>query len=186
VHPDRDALRTRLQEDLGEFTFHDVGHINHLPACWKDVSNTNQAAISRGSSADTARSSSLARAQSGAPDLPPKQRAKVEELGSSTRQVGTTAEEFRATPETTAQVRSADGLGGKPLAVVSAGEQPPGWLELRDELAALLSNSSHDLVDEAAHVSLLDERRDPQVTSAAILEVVEAMRNDQPIRPQNP
>jgi hypothetical protein len=100
--------------------------------------------------------------------------------------VGTIAEEFRATPETTAQVRSADGLGGKPLAVVSAGEQPPGWLELRDELAALSSNSSHDLVDEAAHVSLLDERRDPQVTSAAILEVVEAMRNDQPIRPQNP
>ena len=72
--------------------------------------------------------------------------------------MGSAAEEFRATPKTTAQVHSTDGLGGKPLAVVSAGEQPTGWLELQDE------------------------RRGAQVCSAAILEVVETERNDQPLR----
>src|SRR5215213_3473473 len=70
-----------------------------------------------------------------------------------------------ATPETTAQVRSTDGLGGKPLAVVSAGEQPPGWLELQDGLAASSLNSSHRVVDGATYVSLWDERRGAQVCS---------------------
>jgi hypothetical protein len=79
-------------------------------------------------------------------------------------------------------VRSTDGLGGRPLAVVSAGEQPTGWLELQDGLAALSLNSSHRVVDGATYVSLWDERRGAQVCSGAILEVVEAVRNDQPLR----
>jgi pimeloyl-ACP methyl ester carboxylesterase len=117
------------------------------------------------------------------PDLPPQQRAQIEAFNSSTRQVATTYEEFRATPETTAQVRSAGSLGETPLAVISAGEQSPSWLEMQEELAALSSDSSHRVVEGATHVSLLYERRDAQVTSAAILEVVEAVRNDQPLTP---
>jgi pimeloyl-ACP methyl ester carboxylesterase len=38
------------------------------------------------------------------PDLPPKQRAQIAAFNSSTQQVSTTVEEFRATPETNAQV----------------------------------------------------------------------------------
>jgi pimeloyl-ACP methyl ester carboxylesterase len=117
------------------------------------------------------------------PDLPPQQRAQIEAFNSSTRQVATTVEEFRATPETTAQVRSGGSLGETPLAVISAGEQSPSWLEMQEELAALSSDSSHRVVEGATHVSLLYERRDAQVTSAAILEVVEAVRNDQPLTP---
>jgi hypothetical protein len=90
-----------------------------------------------------------------------------------------TAEEFRATPQTSAQVRSLRSLRDKPLAVISAGEQPPGGLELQEELAALSSNSIHRTVDGATHESLLYKRRGAQVTSAAIVEVVEAVRNDQ-------
>src|SRR5215212_2317362 len=56
-------------------------------------------------------------------DLPPQQRAQIEAFNASTQQVVTTVEEFSATPETNAQVRSVGSLGGKPLAVVSAGEQ---------------------------------------------------------------
>ena len=117
------------------------------------------------------------------PGLPPRQRAQVEAFNSSTRQVSTTAEEFRATPETTAQVNGTDGLGDKPLAVVSAGEQPPAWLELQDELAALSSNSTHRVVAGATHTSLVDDRSDARATSAAILEVVEAVRDDRPLTP---
>src|SRR5919107_1557458 len=57
------------------------------------------------------------------PDLPPKQRAQIEDFNSSTQHVVTTVEEFRATPETNSQVRATESLGEKPLAVVSAGEQ---------------------------------------------------------------
>ena len=116
-------------------------------------------------------------------ELPAPQRAQVEAFNPSTRQVATTAEEFRATPETTAQVRGARSLGDKPLAVVSAGKQSPAWLELQDELAALSSDSTHRVVEGATHVSLLYDRRDAQVTSTAIFKVVEAVRNDQPPAP---
>ncbi len=89
------------------------------------------------------------------PDLPAQQRAQIEAFNSSTRQVGTTVEEFRATPETNAQVRATGSLGDKPLAVVSAGEQSSSWLEMQDELTALSSNSIHRLVDGATNESLL-------------------------------
>jgi len=115
------------------------------------------------------------------PDLPAQQRAQIEAFNSSTQHVVTTVEEFRATPQTTAQVRGAATLGAKPLAVITAGEQSSGWLEMQDELAALSSNSIHRVVDGATHESLLYDKGDAQVTSAAILEVVEVVRNDHPL-----
>jgi pimeloyl-ACP methyl ester carboxylesterase len=115
------------------------------------------------------------------PDLPSQQRAQIEAFNSSTRQVSTTVEEFRATPQTSAQVRSTGSLGDTPLAVISAGEQPPSWLEMQDELAALSPNSIHRVVEGATHESLLYESRDAQVTSAAIDQVVEAVRTDRPM-----
>src|SRR5829696_9189583 len=48
------------------------------------------------------------------PDLPSQQRAQIEAFNSSTRHLSTTVEEFRATPETAAQVRSTQSLGNKP------------------------------------------------------------------------
>ena len=115
------------------------------------------------------------------PDLPLQQREQIEAFNSSTRQVSTTAEEFRATPEMTAQVRSAGSLGDKPLAVISAGEQSSGWLEMQSELAALSPNSVHRVVDGATHVSLLYGRRDARATNATIEQVVEAVRTDRPL-----
>jgi len=112
--------------------------------------------------------------------LPPQQRAQVRAVSSSTRHVAATADEFRATPETTAAARLAGGLGDKPLAVVSAGERAPGWLELQEELATLSTRSSHRVVEGSTHTSLLDNESHAQETSAAILEVVDAVRNGEP------
>jgi pimeloyl-ACP methyl ester carboxylesterase len=89
----------------------------------------------------------------------------------------------QTTPESSAQVLlSTQSLGDKPLAVITAGEQQePIWFELQDELATLSSDSVHRVVEGATHGSLLDDQRDAQVTSMAILEVVEAVRNGQPL-----
>jgi hypothetical protein len=95
----------------------------------------------------------------------------------------TTVEEFRATPETNAQVRATESLGEKPLAIVSAGEQSSSWLEMQDELAALSPESIHRVVEGATHESVLYDKDDSQVTSAAIEQVVDAVRTErQPIR----
>jgi pimeloyl-ACP methyl ester carboxylesterase len=118
--------------------------------------------------------------------LPAHQRAQVEASLSSSRHLVATAQEFSATPQTSTQVRTTQSLGDKPLAVVSAGKQSPGWLKLQKELVALSFNSVHRIVEGATHESLLSEKRDARVTSASILEVVEAVHNDQPLTPKNP
>jgi len=115
------------------------------------------------------------------PDLPSHQRAQIEAFNASTHHVATTLEEYRATPQTTAQVRRAGSLGDTPLAVITAGEQSSVWLEMQDELAALSPNSIHRVVEGATHESLLYNKGDSQVTSAAIHKIVEAVRNDQPL-----
>jgi pimeloyl-ACP methyl ester carboxylesterase len=119
------------------------------------------------------------------PELPQQQRAQIDALSPSTRQVSTYALELRATPQTTTQTRSLRSLGDKPLAVVSAGTQEPEWLELQDDLATLSSNSMHRVVEGATHTSLVYDRSDAQATSAAIVEVVAAVRNDRTLARQN-
>jgi hypothetical protein len=69
-------------------------------------------------------------------------------------------------------------LGGKPLVVVSAGTQSSGWLALQDDLATLSPNSVHRVVEGATHASVVYDRSDARQTSAAIVEVVAAVRND--------
>jgi pimeloyl-ACP methyl ester carboxylesterase len=59
-------------------------------------------------------------------------------------------------------------LGALPLAVVTAGNQPPGWFEMQDELASLSSRSTHVIVGNARHYVHLD---DPEVVTRAIREL---------------
>jgi hypothetical protein len=54
---------------------------------------------------------------------------------------------------------------------------------MQDELAALSPESIHRVVEGATHESLLYDKDDSQVTSAAIEQVVDAVRTErQPIR----
>jgi hypothetical protein len=109
---------------------------------------------------------------------PHQQRAQIDALTPSTRQVTTYALEFLAPTQT----RRLGSLGNKPLAVVTAGESEPGWLKRQDDLATLTSsNSIHRVVKGATHESLLYDRSYAQATSAAIVEVVAAVRDDQPL-----
>jgi len=108
--------------------------------------------------------------------LPSEQRDQVAAWAGSTQHVTATAEEFRATPNNTAQVGAVGDLGDMPLAVVSAGKSDPAWLALQNELAALSSNSRHHVLSGATHSSVVDEAADAQATSAAIIEVVDAVR----------
>ena len=116
------------------------------------------------------------------PQLPPQQRAQIDALTPSTREVTTYALEFLAPTQT----RRLGSLGNKPLAVVTAGKSEPSWLKRQDKLGTLSSNSIHRVVKVATHTSLLYERSDSQASSAAIVEVVGAVRNDRPLAQENP
>jgi pimeloyl-ACP methyl ester carboxylesterase len=114
------------------------------------------------------------------PELPSQQRAQIDALTPSTRQVSTYAGEFLA-PTQTRRLGSPGSLGNKPLAVITAGTQEPSWLKRQDKLATLSSNSIHRVVKGATHTSVMYDRSDAQATSAAIVEVVAAVRNDRPL-----
>jgi pimeloyl-ACP methyl ester carboxylesterase len=115
-------------------------------------------------------------------ELPHQQRAQIDALSPSTRQVSTYTLELRATPQSATQTRNLRSLSDKPLAVVSAPKQAePGWLKLQDDLVTLSSDSTHRVVEGATHTSLLYERSDAQASSAGIVEVVAAVRNDRPL-----
>jgi pimeloyl-ACP methyl ester carboxylesterase len=125
----------------------------------------------------------LSKLDPASPQLPPHQRAQIDALTPSTRQVTTYALELLAPTQT----RRLESLGNKPLAVVTAGESEPSWLKRQDDLATLTSsNSIHRVVKGATHTSLVYDRSDSQATSASIVEVVAAVRNDRPLARQNP
>jgi len=120
----------------------------------------------------------LSKLDPASPELPPQQRAQIDALTPSTRQVSTYALELLAPTQT----RRLESLGNKPLAVVTAGKSDvPNWQERPDDLVTLSSNSKHRVVKGATHTSLVYDRSDSQATSAAIVEVVAAVRNDRPL-----
>src|SRR5215210_1631532 len=123
----------------------------------------------------------LSKLDPASPELPQKQRAQIDALTPSTRQFTTSILELLA-PTQTLRLGSPGSLENKPLAVVTAPkEAEPGWLKKQDKLATLSSNSIHRVVKGATHTSLLYDRSDSQATSAAILDVVAAVRNDRPL-----
>jgi pimeloyl-ACP methyl ester carboxylesterase len=89
-------------------------------------------------------------------------------------------------PERDAQVRASASLGARPLVVLTASnhadvfgpvyvaQTEPMWRQMQAELAALSTNSVHLVVYGATHGSL--QTRDAAVTSAAVEQVVQAVR----------
>jgi pimeloyl-ACP methyl ester carboxylesterase len=114
------------------------------------------------------------------PDLPPQQYAEVRAFNSSTRHVTTSVKEFRSTLATCDQAQGTQSLGAKPLAVITASDQPPDWLQMQSELAALSSNSVHRIAAGTSHASLLFSERGAAMSSAAVREVVLSVRTGQP------
>jgi hypothetical protein len=79
-------------------------------------------------------------------------------------------------------VHNTPALAQKPLAVVTAGQQPLDWLQIQDELAALSTDSAHRVVAGATHSSLLFAERDAAVSVATIDQVVQSLRIGQPLK----
>lgn len=130
------------------------------------------------------------------PDLPPLQRKQAENVIYQTPHLIAAFKEFDALPETMEQAHNSQGLGGKPLAVVSASEHEGeaitdskaearqserAWQELQEELADLSPNSTHRVIEGSDHLSVVTNQRDAQQTSEEILKVVEAVRSGQPL-----
>jgi pimeloyl-ACP methyl ester carboxylesterase len=113
--------------------------------------------------------------------LPAESQAAMDMAKNATVLVVTLNAEIRAISTNRDQLLTANGLGSTPLRVLSATEHGTPELEaytlgLQRELAALSTNSMHEIVTGADHASLLTDKDDAQRTIAAICNVVELAR----------
>jgi len=97
--------------------------------------------------------------------------------------------EFLASPASMTQVQESASLDNIPLFILTATEhgmplkQEQQWRGWQTDLASLSTNSIHKIVEGADHASFW---RDPEVvtvTNTATLQVVEAVRSGDPLRP---
>jgi pimeloyl-ACP methyl ester carboxylesterase len=116
--------------------------------------------------------------------LPTQQRAEMIAFGATPDYYANILAEMAAFEAAAEQARGAGHLGAQPLIVLTAGtESSADWRIFQSELVALSSNSLHRIVDQATHQSLLNTQEHAHTTSAAILQVVEAIRTGQSLTP---
>jgi pimeloyl-ACP methyl ester carboxylesterase len=97
--------------------------------------------------------------------------------------------EFLASLATATQVSESESLDNTPLFVLTATEHgmPPKqeqlWQGWQTELASLSTNSVHQIVEGADHASFWRDPATVKVSVAAILQIIEAARTREPLKP---
>jgi pimeloyl-ACP methyl ester carboxylesterase len=113
------------------------------------------------------------------PDLPDRQRAEIQAFFDSVTSLETIRDVDSSFSQALDQVRRARGIGSKPLVVVLGSRGDGGVPVLHDlfvQQAALSTDSRTLVVEGATHAGLVDNRTYAPRTSAAILDVVAAVR----------
>lgn len=115
--------------------------------------------------------------------LPPEAREMRRVYSSSAHSSRSLRDEFAQLPVSLAQADSVRSLGDRPLIVVTAARgAQEGWLPLQSEMAALSTNSLHQVLPNATHTSLIEDEHDASVSSEAIRQVVESARTRSSLR----
>jgi pimeloyl-ACP methyl ester carboxylesterase len=115
------------------------------------------------------------------PELPPPQREQSDSLYYTTPHQVAVFEEMGTIPETMEEARGTGTLGEKPLMVVSSADHDAQTRALQKKLKGLSSNSNQRVVEGSKHLSVVVDRDHARQTSKEIVEVVQAVRTDQPL-----
>jgi pimeloyl-ACP methyl ester carboxylesterase len=115
-------------------------------------------------------------------EMPVPAREELRAKTSTAENLRSTIDEYVQAGASTRQAAALVDFGSKPLFVLTAGTgSSDGWGAKQDHLAALSTDSVHRVVDGATHDMLLSDEEDAAVTSAAIRDVVQAVRHDRPL-----
>jgi len=114
--------------------------------------------------------------------LPARSRDEARATVSTAHSVKSFINEFFEGSTATHQAASLVDFGSKPLIVVTAGRgHDASWLAAQDKLATLSTNSRHQIVADATHVSLVLDQTDAAAASQAIRDVIAAVRTSGPL-----
>jgi pimeloyl-ACP methyl ester carboxylesterase len=116
--------------------------------------------------------------------LPAPAADQVEALTSTAYAARNGRDEVSMLPEVFEQAQQLTGLGGRPLAVVTASENltTTGWSDAQDRLAGLSANRVHRVAD-STHAGLLEDEHGSTESVRAIAQVVAAVRAGSPLDP---
>jgi hypothetical protein len=105
------------------------------------------------------------------------QKSQLQAFWSSPQYFQTQGAEIGAGRGIWADALNLEGLGNKPLMVISRGVNlDDEWSKYQDELASLSTNSRHITVEGANHTALVFEEKYAHIVSNAILQVLDAVR----------
>lgn len=114
--------------------------------------------------------------------LPPRSRGEVRASMATTEGVRSTIDEYVQASASARQAASLTDLADTPLVVLTAGVgNAPDWFAKQESLAALSTNTSHRTVEGAAHAEMVANQADAATTTQAILDVVAAVRSNEPL-----
>ncbi len=106
-------------------------------------------------------------------------------LGATAKEMAGFIDEYAVAGRSASQAGELTSLDGKPLIVLTAEQgNSAGWMPHQDALAALSTNSLHNVVPGATHQSLVDDPTHAAVASEAIIDVVQAVRTGAPLATQ--
>src|SRR4051794_16142069 len=109
--------------------------------------------------------------------LPASARRQEQAFAATARDFRGMNDEWSQLPTAFTQAKALTTLGSKPLVVLTAGKgQEAGWSAAQDELARLSTNSAHRTIAPASHAELLTDLHFARQSSAAIVDVVTAVR----------
>ena len=115
-------------------------------------------------------------------EMPSASRDELRAKTSTAENLRSTIDEYVQAGASTRAAAALVDFGSKPLFVLTAGAgSSDGWGAKQGHLAALSTDSVHRVVDGATHEMLLSDEEDAAVTSAAIRDVVQAVRHDRPL-----
>lgn len=170
-------------------SFHRPGVPEDIDALWQTEDNGFMMAAPVLSRIGLLRLASDLGAMPGHGDLPSPQAEAFDALQVTTQSYATLKSQQLAMYETSAQVLAAEAqLGNLPLIVLSAG-LPEGsrdrqvWTDINTTIAARSANGVHRVVAGADHMGLALKQEYASVTATAVLEMVAAVRGEQPLVP---
>jgi pimeloyl-ACP methyl ester carboxylesterase len=110
-------------------------------------------------------------------DLPARARDEQRAFWASPRHSRSVRDEFSQLRTAMAEARSLTTLGDRPLVVVTAEKDAEGgWMTAQNELAALSTNSVHQMLPNATHSMVVEDEKTAAQSSRAINQVVTAVR----------
>lgn len=98
-------------------------------------------------------------------------------MASTPGHVAAVIDEFAAVERLARDMRDTQDLGDIPVRVLSASDGDADFQALQPDLAALSSNSRHDVIDGSTHSSIIGQQDNAAQVSAAIIDLVETVQS---------